>query len=449
MTDDHYATPEKILERARGAIGKKIKDIDRTGRLSTGKGAIGTIIEESWFDYRPNSDAEPDFPEAGVELKVTPYRRTSRGISAKERLVCNIIDYMSEPDKTFETSSFWHKCKKMLIMAYEYKEGVDKGEFSIDAAELFEFSDEDKAIIQKDWETIIAKIRAGQAHLLTEGDTLYLAACTKGKDSSSMRRQPYSLEPAKQRAYSLKSSFMTRILRNYISGEIDSEKIVTDVKDIQTRSLEDMIHEKVRGYIGKTQRELKEMFGISSDPKNLNMVLFSRMIGLRGDAEDAQEFEGANIVPKTICLEKNNDIKESMSFPPFKFCDIINETWEGSELRELIEPTKFLFVIFKRDDANEPVFDRIRFWNMPADDLEELRKVWERTVNTIKNGVKTYTRGKKIMNDLPKSKDSRVAHVRPHARNRADTYPLPQGGELTKQSFWLNRTYIKKIVTGS
>lgn len=449
MSGNIYDTPAKVLKRAQEAIGKKIKEIDRTGRLETGKGAIGSIIEESWFDYSPNSTAEPDFPEAGVELKVTPYKRTSKGISAKERLVCNIIDYMTEHEKTFESSSFWHKCQKMVIMSYEYKDGVAKGEFSIDNALLFTFPDEYRAVIKNDWEKIVSKIRAGEAHLLTEGDTLYLAACTKGKNSSSVRRQPFSEIPAKQRAYSLKASFMTNILRRYIFGNENDEKIIKDWHLLEMNSLEGIIEQKVSEYIGKTQRELKDEFNIDSNPKNLNMLLFSRMMGLAGDAERAHEFENANIIPKTICVDKDGSIKESMSFPAFKFCDIINETWEDSELRNLIEPAKFLFVIFKKNDVDEPVFERIKFWNIPAEDLEEVKKVWERTVAIIKAGVQIETCGKKTKNNLPKSTESYVAHVRPHARDKADTYPLPDGRELTKQCFWFNSAYVKKIISES
>ena len=106
MEGTKYTTQEAVLDRARQAIGIPLWQIDTTGRLATGKGAIGTVIEESWFGYPPNPDAEPDLPEVGVELKVTPYIRGKNGIRAKERLVCNIINYMEEHDKTFFTSSF-------------------------------------------------------------------------------------------------------------------------------------------------------------------------------------------------------------------------------------------------------------------------------------------------------------------------------------------------------
>ena len=120
MEGTKYTTKEAVLKRGQEAIGIPLKNIDKTGRISTGKGAVGSIIEESWFGYSINSESEPDFPEAGVELKVTPYVKGKKGdIRAKERLVCNIINYMEEYDKTFKTSSFWHKCETMLLMSYE------------------------------------------------------------------------------------------------------------------------------------------------------------------------------------------------------------------------------------------------------------------------------------------------------------------------------------------
>lgn len=51
---------------------------------------------------------------------------------------------------------------------------------------MFSFPEEDLAIIEHDWKTIMRKVRAGRAHELSEGDTLYLAACTKGANASSV-----------------------------------------------------------------------------------------------------------------------------------------------------------------------------------------------------------------------------------------------------------------------
>ena len=70
MGDRIYKTKEEVLARGRAAIGLSLKEIDTTNRLKTGKGAIGSVLEESWFGYSINSESHPDFAEAGVELKV-------------------------------------------------------------------------------------------------------------------------------------------------------------------------------------------------------------------------------------------------------------------------------------------------------------------------------------------------------------------------------------------
>lgn len=446
MEGTQYRTKEDVLKRAHEAIGIPLGVIDQTGRLSTGKGGIGTMLEESWFGYSPNGESLPDFPEAGVELKVTPYVRTEKGIRAKERLVCNIINYMTEYDKTFEKSDFWHKCETMLIMSYEHRYDVPKEAYTIDRAVLFSFPYEDLLIIEQDWQKIIAKIRAGQAHLLSEGDTLYLAACTKGANASSVRPQPFSPIPAKQRAYSLKASYMTHILNKYIFGDAEDPNIIKHPSILERYTLEGYITERVQRYYGMTQRELKEHFSISHEPKNLNEILLARMLGVTGRIAHTAEFKKAGIVPKTIRVQKTGRIKESMSFPTFRFTEIIQQDWETSDLRCYLEPTKFMFVIFAENEYGEYVFRRIKFWNIPADDLEEVRRVWQRTVDTISKGVRLTFDGTCMRNDLPKQSESHVAHVRPHARDSQDTYPLPDGGSMPKQCFWFNRTYVEKII---
>lgn len=448
MEGTQYTTKEDILKHAREVIGIPLKDVDKTGRLSTGKGAIGTVIEESWFGYTPNSESEPDFPEAGVELKVTPYIKGNRGIRAKERLVCNIINYMEEYDKTFQTSAFWHKCNTMLLMSYEHLADKPKGEFKIDEAVLFSFPEEDLLIIENDWKIIMDKVRSGKAHEISEGDTMYLAACTKGANASSVRSQPFSDIPAKQRAYSLKSSYMTRILNKYIFGNEENPRIIRHWSFLQHCTFEDYILKKVSEFYGKTQSELKCFFGVVSNAKSLNEILLARMLNVTGRIAYTEEFQKAGIVPKTIRVQKNGKIKESMSFPTFDFIKLSKEVeWEESELYNYLAPTKFMFVIFQEQDNGEYVFERVKFWNIPNSDLDEVRKVWERTVQTLRKGVTLTDTVRGVSNDFPKQSENRVAHVRPHGKDASDTLPLPDGRSMTKQCFWLNNTYIAEQIS--
>lgn len=447
MEGTEYTTKEAILARALEIKGIPLRDVDATGRLATGKGAIGTVIEESWFGYSPNNEAEPDFPEAGVELKVTPYVRGRNGIRAKERLVCNMINYMEEHSKTLPTSAFWHKCNTMLLMSYEHLVDQPKGNFTIDEAVLFSFPEEDMPIIERDWTIIMEKVRSGRAHEISEGDTMYLAACTKGADSSSVKPQPFSNIMAKSRAYSLKSSYMTMILNKYIFGDSVSTRIIKDPSLLRESSFEEYVTNTVSKFYGMTQNELKSLFGIESTAKSINERLLAKMLGISGHIANTEEFQKANIIPKTIRVQRNGTIKESMSFPTFDFIKLSQEEeWEESEFYDYLAPTKFMFVIFVEREDGEYAFNRIQFWNIPADDLDEVGRVWRRTVEAIRNGVVLTPTAQGIKNNLPKSTESHVAHVRPHGKDASDTLPLPDGRCMTKQCFWLNRSYIAEQI---
>ena len=59
-----------------------------------GKGNFGQLLEKYYFGYEPNSVAEPDFIETGIELKSSPLKILNNGeLRSKERLVLNIIKY--------------------------------------------------------------------------------------------------------------------------------------------------------------------------------------------------------------------------------------------------------------------------------------------------------------------------------------------------------------------
>jgi len=59
------------------------------------KGGLGNLLEEVYFGYKANSNQEADFPEAGVELKATPYEVTQKGeLRAGERIVLTMINYV-------------------------------------------------------------------------------------------------------------------------------------------------------------------------------------------------------------------------------------------------------------------------------------------------------------------------------------------------------------------
>ena len=451
IDDNRKYSIDEIKVIANSVIGKTFGELNNSELKTYNKGSFGHIFEEDVFGYSINSFSEPDFIDAGIELKVTPYKiNKNRTLSAKERLVLNLIDFDNEYKHSFKSSHFWFKNNKIQIIWYLWEDKKKKADYKITHEKLLDLAlSEDLKQIKKDWEDIIKKIKEGKAHEISEGDTMYLGACTKGADEkSSYRKQPKSDIMAKQRAFCFKTSYMTQLVRKYIGSYEDVEKIVKDIND----TFENTINNTVAKYIGKTQKELLKEFNLKSNSKNINRVLINRMFNLKGDIGESEEFQKANIVPKTIRIEENGKIKESISFPAFKFTDLINQKWSSSDLKEQLENTKYMFFVFKKM-KKDYIFKGVKLWNMPEIDIENhVKIVWKKTRDIIKTGniVKCIKKGIRKTN-FPGTKDNNVCHVRPHARNAKDTAKLPfpdkytGAVEYTKHCFWINNNYIRNI----
>ena len=421
-----------------------------------GKGHFGQILEEFYFQYKPNSDAEPDFPIAKLELKSSPLKQLKNNeYRSKERLVLNIINYINVVNQKFENSDFIKKNASILLIFYLHQAGYDILDYLIKLVDEWSFPSTDLEIIKKDWEIITKKIADGKAHELSEGDTFYLGACTKGANASSVRKQPFSEIPAKQRAYSFKQGYVNHIIAS-IAGETKEVygKLIPSVKEAKKKTIEEIVIEKFKPYYGKTIEEILDKTGVelNTSAKSFYANLTKAILGIELNKE-IEEFEKAEIQVKTVRLKENNLPKEDMSFPTFKYEEIVNEDWENSDFKDILEH-KFLFVFFQFENE-KLVLRKVKFWNMPYSDLLEVEKVWTKTQQIVAKGeivkeIKTDKNGKEVrFTNFPSKKFSSISHVRPHATNALDTYPLPKKDKLTKQMeytkhcFWLNNSYIR------
>ncbi|MFF2754017.1 Sau3AI family type II restriction endonuclease [Psychrobacillus sp. NPDC058041] len=455
-----FETEESLLYKAKEAEGKTFGEIDQSGRITNpkSKGQLGQIIEESFFGYKINSKSEADFEELGIELKVTPIKQNkNKTISAKERLVLNIINYHKEILTTFETSSFWNKNQTILLMFYQWIPEVHRSEYQVLKSHLLTFSEEDLHIIKKDWEFITNKIRMGKAHELSEADTVYLGACTKGKNKDSLRTQPFSPILAMQRAYSLKASYITGVARKILSN--DDLVSITNRQELKNKTLDEILHERFHPFIGKslTQIAIEKEIKINNS-KSFVPDFVSALLGIKGTKlDDIEEFSKANIQFKTIRLEPSGIPQEHMSFKNVSFSDWFEEDWEDSWLKNYFEQTKFLFVVFeyrekkKKDVNRELYFKGIKLWNMPIKEIEgRLKTFYDGLQKQLVTGVQIemIARGKKTVarNDLPSPGTNGLCHIRPKGRDGEDKTPLPDGQMIAKQAFWLDREYIVSLI---
>jgi DNA mismatch repair protein MutH len=443
-----------ILEFAKLLKGKTLREACDKSILKhnySGKGNFGQILEKFYFLYEPNSDSEPDFAIAGLELKSTPLKQLqNKEYRSKERLVLNIINYLEVVNQDFETSSFWKKNANILLIFYLHQAGYDILDYLIKLVDEWNFPKTDLEIIKKDWQLIKQKIADGKAHELSEGDTFYLGACTKGANANSTRKQPFNDIPTKQRAYSLKQGYVNHIIAS-IANEATGiyGKLIPSVAVAKKQTIEEIVISKFKPYYNKTVEQILKKTGvkINTTAKSFYANLTKAILGIELDKE-IEEFEKAEIIVKTVRLKENNLPKEDISFSNFKFEEIVNEEWDESNFKDILEH-KFLFVFFQFENE-ELVLRKVKFWNMPYADILEAEKVWAKTKNIVSKGkiVREVKDGIRYTNFPNKSFNS-VSHVRPHATNAADTYPLPtkdkltKAKEYTKHCFWLNNTYVK------
>jgi DNA mismatch repair protein MutH len=463
------------------------------------KGGLGNLIEEKFFHYTSNSKREADFSAAGLELKVTPYEeRHGRGQNsgttyyvAGERLVLSMIDFNERPvEFDLLKSHLWQKCSKILLIYYLRSRGLgDNLKYRINFVDIFSPNAKDLIIIKQDYFCIMQKIASGKANEISESDTMYLGACTKGSTAAkSIVLQIENGIPAQKRAFCYKTSYMTTVLNeHFINASRGQEEVVTDKPKLARLGFEGYIQDKVNRYVGKTDYELCQLLDVDYNGNKSQWIkLAFSMLGIKSNK--AEEFLKANIVVKATRIEEDGSIRENTSFPPFKFMDFVEEEWvDADEEEDTVEnadyskpakrpstvqtyfsTTKFLFVVFKKSGPNY-VLKGCRLWNMPFYDLNvTVRAGWEHIKQVIEDGVqftmkkvKTGARKGKytVYNNLPGRDDNPIIHIRPHAQksyyklddyedgNPADGNPLPDGRWMTTQCFWLNNSYVQFLLS--
>jgi DNA mismatch repair protein MutH len=430
---------------------RQVCDIEISKHNYSGKGNFGQILEKFYFGYDPNSKSEADFVKVGMELKSSPLKQIKNNeYRSKERLVLNIINYINVVNQNFENSDFFKKNANILLIFYLHNADFDVLDYIIKLVDEWSFPNTDLEIIKKDWQIINKKIADGKAHELSEGDTFYLGACTKGANANSTRKQPFSEIPAKQRAYSFKQGYVNHIIAT-IANETTGVygKLIPSAEIAKKQTIEEIVISKFKPYFGKTIDQIlaKTSVEINTTAKSFYATLTKAILGIELNQE-IEEFEKAEIIVKTVRLKENDLPKEDISFPNFKYEELVNENWEESDFKDILEH-KFLFV-FYQFEAEKLILRKVKFWNMPYVDILEAEKVWAKTKEIVSKGkIVKEVIGTTRYTNFPNKSFNSVSHVRPHATNAADTYPLPtkdkltKAKEYTKHCFWLNNTYVR------
>ncbi|WP_353119140.1 Sau3AI family type II restriction endonuclease [Myroides odoratus] len=463
---------QSILSYAKKLQGKSLNNIlyDLRGEKKVlaeneveykGKGGFGQHLEKEFFLYEPNNDAGPDFPEAGLELKSAPLKSLKNGtVSSKERLVLNIINYIEVvKEEHFLESSFFKKNAALLLVFYLHESGVPLHDLVVHLVDIWELVGEDLVMIERDWNTINGKIKAGLAHELSEGDTFYLGACTKGANAKSLRTQPFNDVKAKQRAFSFKQAYVNHIIASIAKKKNKNYGKLIPELTVESPSIEEIVLRKFMEYID-TKKGINKIIdelnlNIKPNAKSKYALVTKAILGFDKNQE-IEEFVKAGITIRTVRLDQKDKPKEAISFPAFEFMDIVEQEWEDSVFYNQIS-NKFLFVFLRDNRKGDYYIETVKFWNMPVQDIDEVERMFIELKRLINEGeiLKSISNTGIRETNFPGTSFNGITHIRPHGRNTKDTYPLPVplevtgAMEYTKQCFWLNPEYVKNAIYNS
>ncbi|WP_407414150.1 Sau3AI family type II restriction endonuclease [Methanobrevibacter sp.] len=442
-----FQNETELLEYTSNIKGKTFKEIDSknlldNSSLTTRKGLLGQVVETGFYNYPLNNDSRADFEELGIELKVTGYVKNKNGsLRAKERLSLSMINFNEIVNETFESSHVLGKCKKMLIIWYEYNSKKEAKDFLITDYQLYDMT-KDFEILNNDFEIIKAKVLEGKAHELSEGDTSYLGACTKSNTSANRTTQPFSDILPKPRAYSLKNAYMTGILREHINPTT-----LFDFKPKQTefKTVMEYVENKLKPYFGKTQAEIYEEITNTkiegNMPKNIGKMISDRIIGKDGELPEKNElFRKTSYFIKNISLNKNGTPKERLSFRNLRH-DEFNVTWDESEWKQFFEEQTFIIICYKIESDEKNGYRKLHSVKKISFTGEEL-DLFEKTFNQIKVAI-----NKKDNTLLPVSsngfKDYEL-QLAPKGDKGANAYETFFESNVTKTCFMINKKLIKE-----
>lgn len=440
--DYRTADRDEVMARAGQLRGRTIGDIAGTApeviSAAATKGHVGAIVE-SYFGILPNSVAGPDFTEAGIELKTVPVVRRGATYSVKERTFITMIDYGALAAEEWHTASIRRKLAAILLVFYDWRSTIEISDFVIVDAFLWEPSEAQLPFLRSDWERVRDKVRRGEAHLISEGDGRILGAATKAATGATRRSQPFSREPARPRGWALKPSF-TRALLVEIKTHVPLESLIDRLHVHQPTGFEDEVLATYGRYVGRTVGEVASSMGIGlTGAKHDAARILRRALGQARPDRDPREFLEQGIEVKMVRVDATAQPYEAMSFPAFRYQELLEEEWEDSDL--LARLNRFLFLPLEGPKGLAFTADcRIRepfFWSASALQLNGIRTEWEAFRREIAAGRATSL--------TPASATSYI-HVRPKARDSRDTDMAPVVGPVVKKCFWLNRDFVQRLL---
>jgi DNA mismatch repair protein MutH len=247
---------------------------------------------------------------------------------------------------------------------------------------------------------------------------------------------------AKSRAWALKPSFTFRLF-DALTKPKAGISLMEEFEVGAAREFERRLEARFEPFVGETIGDVLEALGVqASASKSYAAAVVWRIFGAKSFKTKIVEFEEMGLTPRITRVGSELIPFEATSFPAFRYRELLEESWEDSDLLSRIE--YMLFIPVRGQGRWTPqaycVLGRPVFWRPTTSDLELIRREWELFRVEIEHGFADRL--------TPASKTVAI-HVRPHAKNRHDTDDAPKLGPIMRKSFWLNKPFVQNILLES
>ncbi|MGM0125646.1 hypothetical protein IGI37_003045 [Enterococcus sp. AZ194] len=465
-----------VLEKTLGEVDKN-HIFDRTKIHPKITGIAGDVVEQSILGYPADSFQEPDLIVDGeeVELKTTGIRKSKKKkgeFEAKEPMSITAVSPQKIVYEEFESSNFWHKLRKLLLVYYLYDSEVTVpaagyADFSIKGFDFYEFDEENKEILKNDWHTVFNYIKDLQ-ETFDNPEEHYPSI------SSKLRPELMLIDTApkwpNRPRFRLKRSTVTTMVQQYFGKKFEQ----LDSKLDSFSDIDKLLQSFTNKYKGLKISELLEILkipiklGKNGDvSKSVGEQIVTRMFGAKSKKMSKIEiFSEIGLLAKTITQTSTGNRTEDTKLFSVNFEEWLrkDKSFEESTVFSEFSEPQFLFIVFEETSVGDKLLENrfIGFKRMVFDESfidNDVKAVWEEVRNTVfehrlKETVQLDKKGNPVINkngtvstsvNFPKSKYHRV-FFRGTGADSNDKPIVLNGISMYRQHVWIKGSELVKML---
>jgi len=476
---------ENILSNIKG---KTLGDVDtnnifeKTIYSPKVTGIAGDVIEQSVLGYPADNKQRPDLmvDDVETELKTTGLKRIKKDskkefeVDAKEPMSITAVSPDNIVNEEFDSSSLWHKLENMLMVYYLYDSektvlASEYARFPVLDYQFHKFEDEEKEILQKDWELVRNFIRKLKDEL--KDPTVRYHEISKLRENMLyMDTAPKYPNPPRFR---LRRSVVSTIVQKHLKKDFKRSYIYTKFSsyDDLKKILHTFTHEHKGKNIVQVANDLR--IELTRNKKGIvnksvtERVLTAAFGASSGKLRKIEVFAKIGIIPKTIAISSIGTRTEDTKLDAIDFSEWtdISISFEDSMVYNYFINHVLLFSVFQEPHTDAPVEENIflGFKRISFDDdfiYAHVKPTWDKVRELVNNNelavseaVTKYgsTRKNKTgtvveATNFPKSKDY-VVFLRGTGQDSTKKSYTLNGFNMYPQHFWIKGKFLVEMLS--